>query len=159
MELLSMDFLSLEPDSSGTKDILVITDHFTKYTIAIPNKNQTAKVVAEALWDNVIAHYGWAARLHSDQGRDFESKAIAELCRLGNIVKSRTIPYHPQGNPVEPFNRTLLKMLGTLHASEKRDCRKHVKPLTHAYNSTVNETTGYSPYYVPAVWLTRKVAS
>ena len=39
-------------------------------------------------------------------------------------------------------------MLGTLHASEKRDCRKHVKPLTHAYNSTVNETTGYSPYYL-----------
>ena len=53
MELLCMDFLSLEPDSSGTNDILVITDHFTKYTIAIPTKNQT-----EALWDNVIAHYG-----------------------------------------------------------------------------------------------------
>ena len=148
MELLCMDFLSLEPDSSGTKDILVMTDHFTKYAIAIPTKNQTAKVVAEALWDNVIAHYGWPARLHSDQGRDFESKVIAELCRLGNVVKSRTTPYHPQGNPVERFNRTLLKMLGTLHASEKRDWRKHVKPLTHAYNCTVNETTGYSPYYL-----------
>ncbi len=31
-----MDFLSLEPDQSNTKDILVITDHFTKYAVAVP---------------------------------------------------------------------------------------------------------------------------
>ena len=71
-----MGFLSLEPDSSGTKDILVMTDHFTKYAIAIPTKNQTAKVVAEALWDNVIARYGWPVRLHSDQGRYFDLKSL-----------------------------------------------------------------------------------
>ena len=148
MELVCMDFLSLEPDSSGTANILVITDHFTKYAIAVPCKNQTARTVAEALWENLISHYAWPERLHSDQGRDFESKVIAELCKLGGIRKSRTSPYHPQGNPVERYNRTLLKMLGTLHNSQKRDWRKYVKPLTHAYNCTANDTTGFSPYYL-----------
>ena len=148
LELVCMDFLSIEPDNKGVKDVLVMTDHFTKYAIAVPTKNQTAKVVAEALWDNLISHYGWPARLHSDQGRDFESKVIKELCKMGGIEKSRTTPYHPQGNPVERFNRTVLKMLGTLHASKKVEWRKHIKPLTHAYNCTVNETTGYSPYYL-----------
>ena len=62
IELLCMDFLSLEPDSSGIKDILVMTDHFTKYVIAKTAK--TAKVVAEALLDNIIAHCGWPASLH-----------------------------------------------------------------------------------------------
>ena len=59
LELVCMDFLSIEPDGKGVKDVLVITDHFTKYAIAVPTKNQTAKVVAEALWDNLISIYGW----------------------------------------------------------------------------------------------------
>lgn len=32
-----MGFLSLEPDQSNTKDTLVLTDHFTKYAVAITN--------------------------------------------------------------------------------------------------------------------------
>ncbi|KAJ8356812.1 hypothetical protein SKAU_G00196060 [Synaphobranchus kaupii] len=46
LELVCMDFLSLEPDRSNTKDILVITDHFTKYAVAIPTRNQKAQTVA-----------------------------------------------------------------------------------------------------------------
>lgn len=39
LQLVCMDFLSLEPDQSNTKDVLVITDHFTKYALAIPTPN------------------------------------------------------------------------------------------------------------------------
>ncbi|XP_055008873.1 uncharacterized protein LOC129408675 [Boleophthalmus pectinirostris] len=37
-------------------------------------------------------------------------------------------------------------MLGTLSGQEKMHWKEHVKPLVHAYNSTKNDTTGYSPY-------------
>lgn len=82
MELVYMDFLSLEPDSHNTKDILVITDHFTKYAVAIPTKDQKATTVARCLWEQFLVHYGPPERLHSDQGRDFESQIIKELCTL-----------------------------------------------------------------------------
>lgn len=141
-----MHFLTLEPDSTNTKDILVITDHFTKYAVAIPTPNQRARTVAKCLWDNFIVHYGFPERLHSDQGPDFESYTIKELCELARIQKIRTTPYHPRGNPVERFNRTLLNMLGTLENQKKSHWRDYVKPLVHAYNCTKNEVTGFTPY-------------
>ncbi len=146
LELLCMDFLSLEPDKSGTKDILVITDHFTKFAVAIPTPNQKARTVAKCLWENFMVHYGMPEKLHSDQGRDFESSTIKELCRVAGIHKVRTTPYHPRGNPVERFNRTLLDMLGTLESPEKSRWCDFVKPLVHAYNCTRNEVTGFTPY-------------
>ncbi|XP_073690458.1 uncharacterized protein [Garra rufa] len=141
-----MDYLSLEPDRSNIKDILVITDHFTRYAVAIPTRNQKAQTVAKCLWDNFLVHYGFPEKLLSDQGPDFESKLIKELCGIAGIRKVRTTPYHPRGNPVERFNRTLLQMLGTLDDKEKTCWKDFVKPLVHAYNCTRNDSTGFSPY-------------
>lgn len=145
LELMCMDFLSLEPDRSNTKDVLVFTDHFTRYAVAIPTPNQRVHTVAKCLCDNFIVHYGFPERLHSDQGPDFESKTIKELYELAGIKKVHTTPYHPQGNPVERFNRTLLQMLGTLSQPDKLHWKYFVKPLVHACNCTKNETTGFSP--------------
>jgi transposase InsO family protein len=77
-------------------------------------------------------------RIHSDQGANFEGKLIKELCELAGMTKSRTTPYHPQGNGVcERFNRTLLSMLGTLNPEQKRDWKSHVNTMTHAYNNSL----------------------
>ncbi|KAJ7998720.1 hypothetical protein DPEC_G00207810 [Dallia pectoralis] len=146
LELVCMDFLSIEPDRSNTKDILVITDHFTKYAVAIPTSNQKAQTVAKCLWDNFIVHYGIPEKLHSDQGRDFESRLIKQLCEVAGIQKIRTTPYHPRGNPVERFNRTLLGMLGTLENQDKSHWKDFVKPLVHTYNCTRSDVTGFTPY-------------
>lgn len=149
MELVCIDFLSLERSKGGYEDILVITDHFTRYAQAVPCRNQSAKVTAKALFENFIVHYGFPAKLHSDQGRNFEGKIIKELCRIAGIQKSRTTPYHPMGNgQVERFNQTLLKMLGTLEDDQKSDWKSYVAPLVHAYNATRHDSTKFSPYYL-----------
>ncbi|RXN10943.1 Retrovirus-related Pol polyprotein from transposon 412 [Labeo rohita] len=129
LQLVCMDFLTLELDHSNTKDVLVITDHFTKYALAVPTPNQKAKTVAKCLWEQFICYYGYPERLHSDRGPDFESHLIRELCDIAGVRKVRTTPYHPRGNPVERFNRTLLNMLGTLEAKKKSCWKEYVKPL------------------------------
>ncbi len=124
----------------------MITEHFTKYDVAVPTRNQKAQTVARCLWDNFLVHYGFPERLHSDQGTNFESRTIKELCKVAGISKTKTTPYHPRGNPVERFNRTLLQMLGTLNNKEKSRWKDYVKPLVHAYNCTKSDVTGFSPY-------------
>ena len=149
MQLMCSDFLSLEPDDSNTKDILVVTDHYTRYAQAFPTKDQKSRTVAKVLWESYFIHYWFPERLHSDQGRDFEAQRIQDLCSISGIKKSRTTPYHPQGNgQVERFNQTLLNMLGTLEDDQKRKWRLHVGPLVHAYNCTKHTSTGMSPYFL-----------
>ncbi|KAK7884084.1 hypothetical protein WMY93_027207 [Mugilogobius chulae] len=149
MDLVCIDFLSMEPDSKGISNVLVVTDHFTRYAQAFPTKNQTALTVAKILVEKYFIHYGLPSRIHSDQGRDFESRLIKELLKILGIRKSRTTPYHPQGDPQpERFNRTLLSMLGTLSQEKKRQWSQHVTHLVHAYNSTKCDSTGYSPYFL-----------
>lgn len=85
--------------------------------------------MAKCLWDGFIVHYGFPERILSDQGADFESKLIKELCEMAKIHKVRTTPYHPRGNPVERFNRTLLNMLGTLKEQDKPTIAQKMRPL------------------------------
>lgn len=39
MDLICTVFLSMEPDSRGISNVLVVTDHFTRYAQAFPAKN------------------------------------------------------------------------------------------------------------------------
>ena len=142
-----MDYLTLETSKGGYDNILVITDHFTRYAQAIPTRNQTAHTTAKALFESFIVHYGFPARLHSDQGRNFELKVIRGLCKIAGTRKSRTTPYHPMGNGMcQRFNQTLLSMLGTLSADAKADWKSHIAPLVHAYNATRHDSVKCSPF-------------
>ena len=79
MDLLCMNFLSLETSKGGFSNILVMTDHFTRYAQAIPTKDQTAKTTTRVLMDRFINHYGMPARIHSDQRANFEAQVIKQL--------------------------------------------------------------------------------
>ena len=67
-----------------------------------------------------IVRYVIMARLYSDQGANFESSIIKELCKIIGIIKSRITPYHASGNEMtEWLNRTLIYMFGTLDSEKK----------------------------------------
>ena len=147
LEVVCMDFLSVETSVGGYDSILVLTDHYTRYAMAVPTRNQTALTTAKALVNLFVLHYGLPERLHSDQGPNFESKVIKELCQLLNIKRSHTTPYHAAGNGMcERMNRTLLSMLATLPPEKKSRWKEYVAPMIHAYNCTRHDSTGFAPF-------------
>lgn len=148
-EVLAIDFTMLEPTSKGLENVLVMTDVFSKYTLAFPTRDQRASTVAQVLVREWFFKFGIPVRIHSDQGRSFESLLIQQLCQLYGIEKSRTTPYHPAGNgQCERFNRTLHDLLRTLPPSRKRDWSSCLPHVLYAYNTTPHQATGESPFFL-----------
>ena len=150
MQLVSIDILGPLPESdAGNTHILVVEDYFTHWMEAYPIPNQEATTVAKKLTDGFFFRFSPPEQLHSDQGRQFESQLIAEICKLLGIKKTHTTAYHPQSDGlVERFNRTLLGMLSTATRDNPFNWESHLRPLCMAYNTSVHPTTGFSPFFL-----------
>ena len=147
LQLVAMDFTLLERAADGRELVLVLTDAFTKWTVATPVADQTAKTVVRVLLEEWITKFGVPEQLHSDQGRSFESEVVKGLCAHYGIRKTRTTPFNPRGNgQTERFNKTMFGLLRTLPPEEKRYWPRHLPELVFWYNATVHSTTGHSPY-------------
>ena len=132
------------PTSRGNRWILVLSDHFTRWQDALPLPDATANTVAQVLEERIFSYFGLPEQLHSDQGAQFESQLLAELCSKWNIRKTHTTPYHPQANGiVERNNRSLGDSLRTLLLNKGVDEWDRVLPqIMRTFRGTPHATTG-----------------
>ena len=150
MQMVATDILGPLPESSsGNSYILVAADYFTRWVEAYPIPSQEAVVVARKLVNEMFCRFSPPEQLHSDQGRQFESHLLAEVCKLLGIQKTRTTPYHPQSDGlVERWNRTLLQSLATSVEDHPENWDEFVRQICMAYSTSVHPTTGFTPFYL-----------
>ena len=150
MERVAMDISGPLPKTpDGNRYILVVVDYFTKWPEAYAIPNQEARIIAQQLVDEWICRYGVMQRLHTDQGRNFESAVFKEIIDILGIKKTRTTPYHPQSDGlVERMNRTLKDILSKLVNERQDDWDRCLPQALLAYRSTVQTSTRFSPHFL-----------
>ena len=147
MERIAVDILGELPVTErGNRYVLVVSDYFTKWTESFPMRNIEAATVARIMVEEVFAKFGIPDQIHSDQGRQFESRLFVEMCELLQIDKTRTTPYHPKSDGmVERFNKTLCSMLRAYINDNHSNWDLLLPYVMMAYRATNHESTGVSP--------------
>ena len=101
LELVHLDYTSIESTMElnrppVVKNVLMMMDHFMRYTLVVVTKDQTAKTVMKVFYEHFIAVFGVPAKLLSDRGVNFTSALVEELCAAFGIQKCRTTACHTQ---------------------------------------------------------------
>ncbi|GFY23498.1 retrovirus-related Pol polyprotein from transposon opus [Trichonephila clavipes] len=91
--------------------VLVITDHFTKWSELIPLRKASAQAIANALFENYILRYGAPISLICDNGPQFTLEVFEHLSHRLDIKHMKTVTYRPQANLTERVNRNLVQMI------------------------------------------------
>ena len=150
LDIVAVDILSGLPTSSdGRKQvsyILVLTVYFPKWSEAYALPDAKAHTCMTTIYNEFFSRFGMPRQLHSDQGKNIESKLIHEICLLANIDKSKTTPFHPRSDgQAERLNRTLLQMLRTTAADHVNNWPSYLPTVLSAYRMTVHSVTGITP--------------
>ncbi|GFV67466.1 transposon Tf2-11 polyprotein [Trichonephila clavipes] len=112
-EIVKLDLLGPYPASRPERYrfLLVMTDHFTKWSELIPLRKASAQAIANAPFENYIFRYGAPFSLISDNGPQFISDVFEHLSHRLDIKHMKTVTYRPQANLTERVNRTLVQMI------------------------------------------------
>jgi len=147
MERIAVDIAGPFPRTrKGNRFLCVAMDYFTKWPEACALPDHEAETVAEFLVTQVFTRFGVPGELHSDQGREFESRVFKECCRLLGVKKTRTTPLHPQSDGmVERYNATLVGQLARYCQSDQQDWDEWLPYILMAYRSAEHEATKYTP--------------
>ena len=135
------------PETENDQEyLLVIGDYFTKWPEAYLLQDHIAQTVADVLFEQFVSRYGLFRTLHSDQGREFKSQLIAELCRLLHVKKTRSVPYSPKSDGLaERSTRTLKQMLSILVEENRFNWDDHIPYILMSYRASGHGSTKCTP--------------
>ena len=100
MECICMDLVGpITPQTSkGNKYMLTVIDMLTGYTIAIAIPDKRAETVCQAYRDHVYCVFGGSSRILTDNGTEFCSKEMKQICSELEIKQVFSPVYTPQAN-------------------------------------------------------------
>ena len=149
-DVVAIDLLQLSVRSrQGSKYVLVMVDHFSRYVVLAPIQDKSAKSVAHALVTNLFCPYSTPRVLLSDNGAEFRNSMLEEICNQFRIKQTFTVTYHPASNGlVERTNRKVLDILRPVVNGFLENWEDWLPHVAASINSSICESTGQSPYFI-----------
>ena len=107
----------------------------------------TAHKVQHFVWKNIVCRFGVPRRLISDNGTQFASQQLRNLCAEVGIKQVFASVEHPQTNgQVELANRVLLRGLKRRLEKVKGAWAEEVPRIVWAYHTTPQSSTMETPF-------------
>ena len=108
-----LDIVGPFPRAIGNRRWLLIrTDYFTKWVEAEPFSNIRDIDAKRFIWRNIVTRFGIPHTLISDNGLQFDSKALRRYCGGLGIKNKYSTQAYPQGNgQAEAINKAIVSGL------------------------------------------------
>jgi RNase H-like domain found in reverse transcriptase/Integrase zinc binding domain/Reverse transcriptase (RNA-dependent DNA polymerase) len=150
MQRVHVDLVGpLQKTANGYEYILVAKCAFSQWIEVVPLRGKSAQEVTKAIVDYVILVHGTIEHFITDNGKEFVANLAEAVHKLCNNIHTTTTPYNPQANgKVENQNKTLKDMLSMYVQQHQRDWDSFLPVIVHAYRTTINVATGYSPFRI-----------
>ena len=149
-EVISADLIGLLPMSKNCDVILNIMDHFAKIVVTIPTSiTLTSSQLTDLYKANVFPFFGVPRKIVSDQGPQFASEFMCDICRILSIEQNISTAYHLETNAqIERMNHEVAQYL-CMYVSYHQDDWTDWLPLAQfALNNWVSASTRESAFYL-----------
>jgi hypothetical protein len=150
-DVISMDFvLGLTRTKRCVDLIFVVVDRFSKMAHIIPcQKTSDATHIANLFFKEVIRLHGLTRSIVSDQDTKFIGHFWRTLWKKLGTNLAFSLAYHPQiDGHTEVVNRSLGDLLRSLVIEHHSSWDNIFPQAEFAYNDSVNQSTGQSPFQV-----------
>ena len=152
-ELVSIDICGPLPQTTdGYRYIVSMIDKFSRFCLLIPVRDIKTLTIIKA-YERWVSLFGPPKALLSDNGPQFISKLFKHYTKTQKTKQRFSTPYYPECNgQIERLHRwikerlTLVSIdLGLNFVDGDDDWSNYIYLIQHAYNSTPNTMTKYSP--------------
>ncbi|MEI3777136.1 RNase H-like domain-containing protein [Pectobacterium brasiliense] len=149
-EAISCDLLGPFPVSRNRNvHLIVVSDYFSKYVLLQPIRLATGMAIARFIEKNVFLVHGVCKTIFMDNGPQFISAHFRQLLTKYNVPNIYYNPrYHPQTNQAERAIRNVVHAISCYVKNEHKKWDEHLVELQCALNTSVNESTKFTPYFL-----------
>ena len=149
MEFICMDLVGpISPQTSkGNRYMLTVIDMMTGYTIAVAIPDKRAETVCKAYRDNVYCTFGGSSRILTDNGTEFKSKEMRQICEELDIKQVFSPVYTPQANGrLEGWHRFLKSCIAKHIRGAEVEWDDLIPLAVSAYNFFPCQSSKESPF-------------
>lgn len=148
---ISLDFMGPFPISNNdNRWLFVVVDSFSKFVVLTPMKNGTAASTIEVLKNFVFFRHSVPEIMLLDSGSQFRSNLFKKFADAFNVILWKNAFYHPQANPTEAANSTVVNAIRAYIKDElhHREWDVHLPQIECALNAAPHTSTSLSPHFV-----------
>ena len=149
-DMVGVDLLGPLPETPrGNKYACVFSDYNSRWPEVAALKDKKTTSVAKCYINEVVSRHGGSKTLLSDQGGEFRSNLVKDICAYLKTCKVNTTAYHPQCNGLtERFNGTLCQIISIYAELNQQNWDELLPLVLFAYRTAVQESATLSPFEI-----------